>query len=55
MITNDFSRNGLQEEVSVKSNEKHKNSVFSLLFSNPETLKEVYSAIEGINNCQWNY
>ena len=30
-------------------NRKHKNSVFSILFGNPETLREVYSAIEGID------
>ena len=30
-------------------NKKHKNSVFSILFSNPETLRELYSAIEGID------
>ena len=29
-------------------NKKHKDSVFSLLFSNPEILRELYSAIEGI-------
>ena len=30
-------------------NKRHKNSVFSALFSNPETLRELYSAIEGID------
>ena len=30
-------------------NKEHKNSVFSLLFSNPDVLRELYSAIEGIN------
>jgi len=30
-------------------NKKHKSSVFSTLFSEPETLREVYSAIEGID------
>ena len=30
-------------------NRKHKSSVFSTLFGNPETLREVYSAIEGID------
>jgi len=29
-------------------NAKYKNSVFSLLFSDPETLRELYSAIEGV-------
>ncbi|MDR0320791.1 MAG: Rpn family recombination-promoting nuclease/putative transposase [Treponema sp.] len=30
-------------------NREHKDSVFSLLFSNPDVLRELYSAIEGIN------
>ena len=30
-------------------NKKHKNSVFSALFSTPEILRELYSAIEGID------
>jgi len=30
-------------------NRKHKNSVFSVLFSTPEILRELYSAIEGID------
>ena len=30
-------------------NKKHKNSVFSTLFGNAETLRELYSAIEGID------
>jgi len=30
------------------ANKKHKSSVFSALFSNPEALRELYSAIEGI-------
>jgi predicted transposase/invertase (TIGR01784 family) len=29
-------------------NKKHKNSVFSALFSNPEVLRELYSAISGV-------
>jgi hypothetical protein len=29
-------------------NRNHKNSVFSALFSNPDVLRELYSAIEGI-------
>jgi len=31
------------------ANEKHKNSMFSLLFSNPDVLRELYSAIEGVD------
>ena len=30
-------------------NRKHKDSVFSVLFSTPENLRELYSAIEGID------
>ena len=30
-------------------NKKHKDSVFSTLFNNPETLRELYSAIEGVS------
>jgi hypothetical protein len=30
-------------------NRKHKNSLFSALFSNPDALRELYSAIEGID------
>ena len=30
-------------------NKKHKNSVFSKLFGNPEALRELYSAIEGVD------
>ena len=30
-------------------NQKHKSSVFSILFSNPDVLRELYSAIEGVN------
>ena len=30
-------------------NKKHKRSVFSTLFSTPEALRELYSAIEGID------
>jgi len=30
------------------ANDKHKNSMFSLLFSDPDTLRELYSAIEGV-------
>jgi len=32
----------------VNVNKKHKSSVFSALFSTPETLRELYSAIEGV-------
>jgi len=31
------------------ANEKHKNSMFSLLFSNPDVLRELYSVIEGVD------
>jgi hypothetical protein len=30
------------------SNREYKNSVFSLLFSDPDTLRELYGALEGI-------
>jgi hypothetical protein len=30
------------------ANKKYKNSVFSLLFSDPEVLKELYCALEGV-------
>ena len=30
-------------------NARYKNSVFSLLFSNPEAIRELYSAIEGVS------
>jgi len=30
-------------------NKKHKSSVFSALFSNPHALRELYSAIEGVD------
>jgi len=32
----------------MSANEKHKDSVFSLLFSDPDILRELYSAIEGV-------
>ena len=32
----------------MSANEKHKNSVFSLLFSDPDILRQLYSAIEGV-------
>ena len=32
----------------MSANEKHKDSIFSRLFSNPDTLRELYSAIEGV-------
>ena len=32
----------------MEANAKYKDSVFSFLFSNPDTLRELYSAIEGI-------
>jgi predicted transposase YdaD len=34
---------------SVNVNKGHKNSVFSLLFSDPDVLRELYSAIEGVD------
>jgi len=33
----------------MSANEKHKNSVFSLLFSNKDILRQLYSAIEGVD------
>jgi hypothetical protein len=36
------------DNIELKPNEKHKSSVFSLLFSKPEILRELYSAIEGV-------
>jgi predicted transposase/invertase (TIGR01784 family) len=36
-------------EVSMQVNEKLKSSVFSTLFSNPAVLRELYSAIEGVD------
>ena len=35
-------------EQNLKPNREHKSSVFSLLFSDPDTLRELYSAIEGV-------
>jgi len=35
-------------EQNFQPNREHKSSVFSLLFSNPDILRELYSAIEGI-------
>ena len=32
----------------MKTNIKYKNSVFSLVFSNPDILRELYSALRGI-------
>ena len=32
----------------MKANITHKSSVFSLLFSDPDVLRELYSAIEGV-------
>ena len=39
---------GKSEEDSHKVNRKHKDCVFSSLFSDPDILRELYSAIEGI-------
>jgi hypothetical protein len=33
----------------MKTNAKHKDSVFSLLFSNPDVLRELYGALEGVD------
>lgn len=41
------SKQNMTDEV--KANRGHKDSVFSLLFSDPDTLRELYSAIEGID------
>jgi len=35
-------------EAYMKANKKHKDSVFTTLFNNPDTLRELYSAIEGV-------
>jgi len=35
--------------MDINANRNYKDSVFSLLFSNPEILRELYSAIEGID------
>jgi len=32
----------------MEANKKHKDSVFSTLFSTPDVLRELYSAIEGV-------
>jgi hypothetical protein len=37
-----------QEDNSSNVNRNNKNSMFSSLFSNPDILRELYSAIEGI-------
>jgi hypothetical protein len=42
-----MSENNMSQQI-VKANREHKSSVFSLLFSKPEILRELYSAIEGI-------
>ena len=39
----------LYMEIFIYVNRKHKTSVFSTLFSDPETLRELYSAIEGVD------
>ena len=41
--------NLLHEENAIIVNRKHKDSVFSLLFNDPNVLRELYSAIEGVN------
>ena len=35
--------------LDIQPNREHKSSVFSMLFSNPDILRELYSAIEGVN------
>ena len=37
------------DELNVQVNREHKDSVFKMLFSKPEILRELYSAIEGVN------
>jgi hypothetical protein len=37
------------DELNVQANREHKSSVFSMLFGKPDILRELYSAIEGIN------
>jgi len=41
-------KNENSRDSSPNANRKHKNSVFSFLFSNPDLLRELYSAIEGV-------
>jgi len=41
-------KNENSRDKSPNANRKHKNSVFSFLFSNPDLLRELYSAIEGV-------
>ena len=38
----------LMDETIIHANREHKDSVFRLLFSKPEILRELYSAIEGV-------
>ena len=38
----------LMDETIIQANREHKDSVFRLLFSKPEILRELYSAIEGV-------
>jgi len=40
---------GFTDDLLARVNEKHKSSVFSLLFSKPEILRELYTAIEGVD------
>ena len=46
-MTTGNSENNFTENI--PGNVKHKNSVFTLLFSNPDVLRELYSAIEGVD------
>ena len=36
------------QEAIMKANRKYKDSVFSCLFSDPDVLRELYSALEGV-------
>ena len=46
-MTKEITENNFANDIPV--NQKHKNSVFTLLFSNPDVLRELYSAIEGVD------
>ena len=41
-------KQALMDETIIQANREHKDSVFRLLFSKPEILRNLYSAIEGI-------
>jgi hypothetical protein len=40
---------GLMQEAALSVNSRYKDSVFSLLFGNPGTLRELYGALEGVS------